>query len=74
MVTSLAFSPDSTYLLTGCTAGDIKLWDARYGHGKCLVTRTEAHDLGVMGCDFSSQFETCGNYSDHLDNILQSFS
>lgn len=57
MVTACCFSPDSMFLVSGSTAGDLKLWDARYGHGRCLLTRPEAHDLGVTGCHFSPQFE-----------------
>lgn len=57
MVAACCFSPDSSFLVSGGTGGDLKLWDARYGHGKCLLTRAEAHDLGVMGCDFSPQYE-----------------
>ncbi|XP_064471946.1 WD repeat, SAM and U-box domain-containing protein 1-like [Ornithodoros turicata] len=57
MVAACCFSPDSSFLVSGGTGGDLKLWDARYGHGKCLFTRAEAHDLGVMGCDFSPQYE-----------------
>ncbi|XP_029844272.2 WD repeat, SAM and U-box domain-containing protein 1 [Ixodes scapularis] len=57
MVSACAFSPDSLFLASGATGGDLKLWDARYGHGRCLLTRPEAHDLGVTGCHFSPQFE-----------------
>ncbi|KAI1280766.1 WD repeat, SAM and U-box domain-containing protein 1 [Halotydeus destructor] len=57
MVTAVSFSPDSNYLISGSSGGDIKLWDARHGHGKCLDTVTEAHDLGVTSCDFSSQYQ-----------------
>lgn len=57
MITALAFTPDSNLLISGSSSGDLKLWDARHGHGKCLDTLAEAHDLGVNGCDFSSQYQ-----------------
>lgn len=56
-VTTVSFTPDSNFIISGSTAGDLKLWDARHGHGKCLQTFPEAHDLGVLGCDFSSQYQ-----------------
>ncbi|CAG2166909.1 unnamed protein product [Oppiella nova] len=68
MITACTFSPDSCYLISGSSAGDLKLWDSKYGHAKCLFTTAEAHDLGVLGCDFSSQYEV--NVS---DGPLQSF-
>lgn len=70
MITALAFTPDSAFLLSCSTAGDILLWDARYGHGKCLSSVTDAHDLGVLCCDFSPQYDAVaesgflsGNYT-----------
>lgn len=57
MVTAVSFTPDSNFLVSGSTGGDLKIWDARHGHGKCLQTMPEAHDLGVSGCDFSSQYQ-----------------
>ncbi|XP_054708301.1 WD repeat, SAM and U-box domain-containing protein 1-like isoform X2 [Uloborus diversus] len=70
MIMALAFSPDGAFLLSCSTAGDILLWDARYGHGKCLTSVTDAHDLGVLCCDFSPQYEAvyengclCGTYT-----------
>lgn len=62
MITTCAFSPDSNFLVSGATAGDLRLWDASLGHGKCLSTVPDAHDLGVCACDFSSQYETDGEY------------
>jgi WD40 repeat protein len=60
MITACTFTPDSCYLISGSTAGDMKLWDSKYGHAKCLFTLHEAHDLGVSGCDFSSQYQVNG--------------
>lgn len=78
MITALTFSPDCAFLLSCSTSGDILLWDARYGHGKCLSSVTDAHDLGVLGCDFSPQYDAVGkcltlNYSakaTFLDSVL----
>ncbi|GIY84903.1 WD repeat, SAM and U-box domain-containing protein 1 [Caerostris extrusa] len=70
MITALAFTPDGIFLLSCSTAGEIMLWDARYGHGKCLSSVTNAHDLGILGCDSSPQYEAVsengflvGNYT-----------
>lgn len=57
MVTACAFTPDSNFLVSSSSAGDLKIWDARHGHGKCLVTLPEAHDLGVLCVDFSSHYQ-----------------
>ena len=71
-ITACTFTPDSCYLISGSSAGDLKLWDSKYGHAKCLVTIPEAHDLGVLGCDFSSQYEVNGNLFKRL-NYLRGF-
>ncbi|XP_076332510.1 WD repeat, SAM and U-box domain-containing protein 1-like isoform X2 [Tachypleus tridentatus] len=68
MITACAFTPDSSFLISGSSAGDLKLWDACFGHGKCLKTRPEAHDLGVLGCDISPNYKTNAG-SDSLCNI-----
>ena len=60
MITACAFTPDSSYLVSGSTGGDLKLWDSKFGHSKCLLTYPEAHDLGVTFCDFSSQYQVNG--------------
>ena len=60
MVTACAFTPDSCFLVSGATSGDLRLWDATLGHGKSLVYVPDAHDLGVCGCDFSTQYEKEG--------------
>lgn len=52
-VVTVAFSPDSSYITTGSTLGDIRIWDARFGHGRHLALEKEAHDLGVTCCQFS---------------------
>lgn len=52
-VVSVSFSPDSAYLASGCSGGELKLWDARYGHALPLAIRAEAHDLGVSALHFS---------------------
>lgn len=49
------FSPDSNFIISGSCNGDIQVWDARYGHGKCLKY-IEGHDLGVSCCQFSPTY------------------
>ncbi|KAF8791075.1 WD repeat, SAM and U-box domain-containing protein 1-like [Argiope bruennichi] len=70
MISAITFTPDGAFLLSCSTAGDIMLWDARYGHGKYLCSITNAHDLGILGCDSSPQYEAVsengfltGNYT-----------
>lgn len=57
MITSCVFSPDSCYILSGSTAGDLRMWDAKCGHTKCLAIEPEAHDLGVLSCDFNPRHQ-----------------
>ncbi|RWS01006.1 WD repeat: SAM and U-box domain-containing protein 1-like protein, partial [Dinothrombium tinctorium] len=60
MVTTCDFTPDSSYLVSGSTAGDLKFWDSKLGHGKCLKTVAEAHDLGVLCTAFSPEYQVNG--------------
>ncbi|XP_069175368.1 WD repeat, SAM and U-box domain-containing protein 1 isoform X1 [Procambarus clarkii] len=55
-VTSVSFTPDSCYLATGTSGGEIRVWDARYGHSVPLAMKAEAHDLGVSSLHFSPAF------------------
>lgn len=73
MITALAFTPDSAFLLSCSTAGDILLWDALYGHGKCLSSVTDAHDLGVLCCDFSPQYDAVGMIDSPVKIIVAYF-
>ncbi|KAJ8686204.1 hypothetical protein QAD02_021998 [Eretmocerus hayati] len=67
-ITSLAFTPDSRYLVTACSEGAWRLFDAttssNFGEESkqqqwgasdrdALLLCEIAHDLGVQGCDFS---------------------
>ncbi|XP_042215697.1 WD repeat, SAM and U-box domain-containing protein 1-like isoform X2 [Homarus americanus] len=52
-VTSVGFTPDSCYLATGSSGGELRVWDARYGHSVPLAMKAEAHDLGVSSLHFS---------------------
>ena len=52
------FTPDSLFLVSGSSDGDLNVWDALYGHGKYLQCVPECHDLGVTCCDFSPTFGT----------------
>lgn len=55
-VVACAFTPDSNFVVSGSTGGDLKVWDAKYGHGKFVAFVLECHDLGVTCCDFSPTF------------------
>ncbi|CAG5130899.1 unnamed protein product, partial [Candidula unifasciata] len=63
-VTAATFTPDSNYIITGCSGGDLcgelLVWDAQYGHGKFLKRIPDCHDLGVLCCEFSPTFGTAG--------------
>lgn len=52
-VVACAFTPDSTFIVSGSSIGDLRVWDAKYGHGKALSYTLDCHDLGVTSCDFS---------------------
>ena len=51
-----AFSPDGTYVVTGSNNGDLRIWDAKYGHGKYLIQELDGHDLGVTCAEFSPTY------------------
>ncbi|KFP85210.1 WD repeat, SAM and U-box domain-containing protein 1, partial [Apaloderma vittatum] len=46
-----AFSPNGNFFVTGSSSGDLTVWDNKM---RCLYNE-KAHDLGVTGCDISSQ-------------------
>lgn len=52
-ITSVSFTPDSNYLATGSGGGELRVWDARFGHSVPLAVKAEAHDLGVSSLHFS---------------------
>ncbi|KAJ6224807.1 hypothetical protein RDWZM_003352 [Blomia tropicalis] len=56
-ITGCAFTPESAFLVSCSSAGDLKLWDTKHGAVNYLLTYEPAHDLGVLSCDFSSQYE-----------------
>uniref|UniRef100_A0A3Q4HD25 WD repeat, SAM and U-box domain-containing protein 1 n=1 Tax=Neolamprologus brichardi TaxID=32507 RepID=A0A3Q4HD25_NEOBR len=51
-VVACCFSPCAQMFATGCTRGDLKLWDA---HASLLHAEKDAHDLGVTCCCFAPQ-------------------
>ena len=66
-IQSVSFTPDSHYLLTTCTLGVMKVWHAsdrsdisRGDAVACLISVDDAHDLGVVGSDFSPVQELLG--------------
>jgi hypothetical protein len=44
--------------VSGSPNGDLYVWDAMFGHGRCLSLKVDAHDLGVTCCEFSPTFGT----------------
>uniref|UniRef100_A0A2C9LBD3 WD repeat, SAM and U-box domain-containing protein 1 n=1 Tax=Biomphalaria glabrata TaxID=6526 RepID=A0A2C9LBD3_BIOGL len=69
-VTSTAFSPDDSYIVScssgGDLGGDMLVWDASFGHGKNLTRVHDCHDLGVTCCSFSPK---CGMPDSHSDSL-----
>lgn len=91
-VQSVCFSPDSAWLITTCTFGVLKLFSTADIIDSCLSDNQtitalawvdDAHDLGVVSCDFSTsqkiisndpltklyQLVTCGN--DHCVKLWE---
>ncbi|KZC07174.1 WD repeat, SAM and U-box domain-containing protein 1 [Dufourea novaeangliae] len=91
-VQSVCFSPDSSWLITCCTLGVLKLFSTADIIDSCISDKQtvtafawidDAHDLGVVSCDFSIsqevtsndpftklyQFVTCGN--DHCVKLWE---
>uniref|UniRef100_A0A673CXY3 WD repeat, SAM and U-box domain-containing protein 1 n=1 Tax=Sphaeramia orbicularis TaxID=375764 RepID=A0A673CXY3_9TELE len=52
-VVACCFSPSNQMFVTGCTRGDLKLWDLDVN---LLHAEKDAHDLGVTCCSFAAQF------------------
>ncbi|XP_066977665.1 WD repeat, SAM and U-box domain-containing protein 1-like isoform X3 [Macrobrachium rosenbergii] len=52
-VTTVGFTPDSSYLATGSSGGELRIWDARFGHSVPIAIKSKAHDLGVSTLHFS---------------------
>jgi WD40 repeat protein len=59
-IVALSFSPDSNFIMTGSTQGDLRFWECKFGQGRHLLHIPEAHDLGVMSCQFSPRFGAQG--------------
>ncbi|XP_017890278.1 WD repeat, SAM and U-box domain-containing protein 1-like [Ceratina calcarata] len=69
-VQSVCFSPDSSWLITSCTFGVLKLFSVADIVDSCLsdsqaipalAWMDDAHDLGVVSCDFSNSQEITSN-------------
>nr|CAD7398665.1 unnamed protein product [Timema cristinae] len=57
-IQAVSFTPDSSFLVTTCTLGVMKLWALsdqwdNSTANRCLYSVDDAHDLGVMSSDFS---------------------
>ena len=68
------FSPDGTYIVTGSNNGDLRIWDAKYGHGKYLVQELDGHDLGVTCVEFSPTYGSASKYQISNDEHPIEFS
>uniref|UniRef100_A0A3B4XWW9 SAM domain-containing protein n=1 Tax=Seriola lalandi dorsalis TaxID=1841481 RepID=A0A3B4XWW9_SERLL len=53
-VVACCFSPCGQFVVTGCTNGDLKLWDVDIS---LLHAEKDAHDLGVTCCSAAPQLE-----------------
>ncbi|CAG7835245.1 unnamed protein product [Allacma fusca] len=52
-VYAASFAPDESYLVSGCSAGFLNLWDGAATHSKPLATIDDAHDLGICCITFA---------------------
>uniref|UniRef100_A0A0C9RPS9 WDSUB1_0 protein n=1 Tax=Fopius arisanus TaxID=64838 RepID=A0A0C9RPS9_9HYME len=52
-ITTLAFTPDSLYIVTACSEGTWRIFDIEGESSSSILVCEAAHDLGVQGCDFS---------------------
>ena len=59
-IVAVAFSPDSALIISGTPNGDLRIWDAKFGHGRPLLCQPDAHDLGVTCCEFSPTYGSAG--------------
>lgn len=56
-MTSIAFTPDSHFLVATCSDGSWRLFDIFEEKGdSTLLICDEGHDLGVQGCDFNPSY------------------
>lgn len=53
-ISCVAFTSDSYYLVSCCSAGNIRVWCAVPLSNICLALVENAHDLGVASCDFAT--------------------
>lgn len=53
-VVACCFSPCGQMFVTGCTRGDLRLWDTAID---LLHAEKDAHDLGVTCCCFAPLFK-----------------
>lgn len=69
-ITSASFTPNDLIVATMCNNGDFRLWgtDLESTMGQCLYIQDDAHDLGVLCCDFSQNLEPIPNMS-NIDNF-----
>ncbi|ELU10109.1 hypothetical protein CAPTEDRAFT_93086 [Capitella teleta] len=77
-IVALVFSPHSEFLIAGSSGGDVRVWDALYGHGRRLAMQHEAHDLGVTCVAVSPNYGSAEAHQVHyllasggFDNMLK---
>ena len=62
-VFSSEFTPDGSNLITSDTNGDLRLWEVEANHNKPIAFVEEAHDLGVLCCEFAPWTDENGGTS-----------
>ncbi|XP_075219196.1 WD repeat, SAM and U-box domain-containing protein 1-like isoform X2 [Lycorma delicatula] len=53
-ISCIAFTADSAYYVSGCAAGNFRVWCAVPVSSVCCALVENAHDLGVASCDFAA--------------------
>ncbi|XP_018329595.1 WD repeat, SAM and U-box domain-containing protein 1 [Agrilus planipennis] len=76
-IQSLAFTPDSKYLVSGCSVEKIKIWlvsslaDTTNDFCLPLYSVDNAHDLGILYLDVSKTIDVDGILSDKLVKLFK---
>ena len=69
VITACVFTPESSFVVSACASGDLRIWDALYGQVKPLYFDPECHDLGVSGLAISPTFGSAGQFGQELNSL-----